>query len=158
MTRDVTAMDKRDALSGVVWLAIGLFVLMTSIRLGLGQFSDPGSGFVACGASVLFIGSTFLMMITSRMNRQASEPLAESWRGLRWRTVLIVIVGSVVYLLLLDKLGYLLATFGFMLLLFGLGRMKLWIVLLCAVLSVAGSYYIFHSLLKVPLPRGMFSF
>jgi putative tricarboxylic transport membrane protein len=151
-------MDKRDALSGVVWLAIGLFVLITSVRLGLGDFSDPGSGFVACGASAIFIGSTLLMMATSWFNRQASTPLAEAWRGLRWRKVLIVIAGSVIYLLLLDKLGYLLATFGFMLLLFGLGRMKLWVLLLCALLSVAGSYYIFHNLLKVPLPRGMFSF
>lgn len=158
MRRETTAMDKRDVISGVVWLAIGLFVLITSIRLGLGSFSDPGSGFVACGASILFLSSTLLMLATSRSNRRAATPLAEAWRGLRWRSVLIVVVASVIYLLLLDKLGYLLATFGFMLLLFGLGRMKLWVLLLCATVSVAGSYYIFHSLLKVPLPRGILRF
>lgn len=151
-------MDKRDALSGVVWLALGLFVLITSVRLGLGSFSDPGSGFVACGASILFLSSTVLMLVTGRLSGRPPAPLAEAWRGLRWRTVLLVITGSVIYLFVLDKLGYLLATFAFMLLLFGLGKMKPWVVLLCALLSVVGSYYIFHGLLKVPLPRGILSF
>jgi putative tricarboxylic transport membrane protein len=146
--------SKREILSGVVWLALGLFGLFSSLRLGIGNVREPGSGFVLFYASILFVGCIVLMLFLSYFNRQESAPV-ESWRSLCRRKVLVVVGASILYLLLFEKLGYLLATFALMLVLFGLGRLRLWVLLSCAGATVAGSYFIFHSLLKVPLPKGM---
>jgi putative tricarboxylic transport membrane protein len=145
---------KRELLGGAVWLALGLFGLFSSLRLGIGTVRDPGSGFVLFYASLLFIGCIVLTLLLSCFNRQGSAP-AQSWRGLCRRKVLVVVGASILYLPLLEKLGYLLATFALMLVLFGLGRLRLLVLLSCAGATVAGSYFIFHTLLKVPLPKGM---
>lgn len=151
-------MDKRDTLSSMLWFAVGIFVFISSIRLGVGNFGKPGPGFVSFYASIFFIGFTVLMLIMGFIEKKKAAKLTDSWKGLYWGNVLLVIGAGIIYLLLMEPLGYLLATFGFMLLLFGLGKMKLWIVLVSTVLAVTGSYYLFHILLKVPLPRGIFSF
>ena len=151
-------MDKRDTLSSLVWFAVGIFVFISSIRLGIGSLSKPGSGFVSFYASIFFIGFTVLMLVMNRFDPKRFSRLADAWKGLHWGAVLIVIGSSIIYLLILDKIGYLLSTFGFMLLLFGLGKMKPWIALISTALAVIGSYYLFHILLKVPLPRGILSF
>jgi putative tricarboxylic transport membrane protein len=148
---------KRKILGGGAWLALGLFGLLSSLRLGIGSIHDPGSGFVLFSASLLFIGCIVLMLLLDHLNRQESAP-AESWRGLCRRKVLVVVGASILYLLILEKLGYLLATFALMLVLFGLGRMRLWVLLGCAGATVAGTYFIFHTLLKVPLPQGLWGF
>jgi Tripartite tricarboxylate transporter TctB family len=146
--------SKREILGGVVWLALGLFGLFSSLRLGIGNVRDPGSGFVLFSASLLFIGCLVLMLFLSHFNRQESPPI-ESWRSLCRRKVLVVVGASILYLLLFEKLGYLLATFALMVVLFGLGRLRLWVLLSCTGATVAGSYWIFHTLLKVPLPKGI---
>jgi len=151
-------MDKRDTLSSLVWFAVGIFVFISSIRLGIGSLSKPGPGFVSFYASIFFIGFTVLMLIMNRFDPKKFSKLTDAWKGLHWGAVLIVIGSSIIYLLILDKLGYLLSTFGFMLLLFGLGKMKPWVMLISTALAVIGSYYLFHILLKVPLPRGILSF
>lgn len=84
--------------------------------------------------------------------------LADAWPGIPERPVLVVVIAALIYLSVLEKLGYLLATFAFMLLLFRLNRIKLRIVVMCALSSVAASYCIFQGLLKVALPRGFFGF
>jgi putative tricarboxylic transport membrane protein len=151
-------MDKRDTLSSIVWFAVGIFVFISSIRLGIGSFGKPGPGFVSFYASIFFICFTVLMLIMSFIEKKGAAKLSDSWKGLYWGNVLLIIAASIIYLLLMEPLGYLLATFGFMLLLFGLGKMKPWVVLISTTLAVTGSYYLFHILLKVPLPRGIFSF
>jgi putative tricarboxylic transport membrane protein len=98
------------------------------------------------------------MLIMNFIEKKPATPLADSWKGLYWGNVLLIIAASISYLLLMEPLGYLLATFGFMLVLFGLGKMKIWVVLSSAMLAALGSYYIFHTFLKVPLPRGILSF
>jgi putative tricarboxylic transport membrane protein len=151
-------MIKCDTIGGMFGLAIGLFVLVASLKLGLGELSEPGAGFVPFCAGVLFIGATALMMIRSRWGSRETAVTPTPGVGMRWRTVLAVVAGGIVYLLLMERLGYLVATFGLMLLLFGLSRDRLWVVLVWAASTVLGSYLLIHILLKVPLPRGILSF
>jgi putative tricarboxylic transport membrane protein len=151
-------MDRRDAISGAVWLVIGLIALIFSMQLGIGDFRNPRSGFVLFYAGILFVGSTLLMLVVSSCKGNGLVPFSVTWQGIRRRPVLIVIVASIMYLLVLETLGYLLATLGFMLILFGLREVRLRIVLVCSVTTVVGSYYVFHVFLKVPLPKGIINF
>jgi putative tricarboxylic transport membrane protein len=148
----------RNILGSVFWLFIGGFAMTSSLRLGIGDIRRPGAGFVLFSAGSLFIGCILLQAFLSRTGSRREEPLSDVWPGIPERPVQVVVIAALIYLSVLEQLGYLLATFAFMLLLFGLNRIKLRIVVMCAVSSVAASYCIFQGLLKVPLPKGFFGF
>ena len=74
------------------------------------------------------------------------------------RNVVIAVAALIAYCLALPKLGYRISTFALMLVLFSLGRMKPWVVILGSLLTVLASYYLFDHLLRTPLPRGVLRF
>jgi hypothetical protein len=53
-------------------------------------------------------------------------------------------------------LGFILATFLLMILLFGIGKLKYWVTIMSAFITVMLSYIIFHFLLQIQFPRGIF--
>jgi len=66
--------------------------------------------------------------------------------------------GLAAFVLLLPWLGYPVVSFGLVaLLLRRLGGMRWTLTLATALLSAAGSHYVFAVLLSVPLPRGLFA-
>jgi hypothetical protein len=69
-----------------------------------------------------------------------------------------VIAALTLYCLTLAKLGYLLATFGLMIVLFRLGKMRPWAMVIGAMIASLSSYGLFAFLLGTPLPRGFFRF
>lgn len=151
-------LDKRDAISSVLWFAVAVFVFLSSIHLGTGHIGNPGPGFVSFWASIFFTCFTVLMLVLNLFGKKSAPGLSEAWKGLHWGKVVIVIASCIIYLSVMEKLGYLLATVGLMLVLFGLSKMKSWVVVLSSLIAVTSSYYLFHILLKVPLPRGILSF
>jgi hypothetical protein len=64
----------------------------------------------------------------------------------------------IAYCLVLPKFGYPISTFALMLVLFSLGRMKPWMIILGSLITVLLSYYLFDHLLRTPLPRGLLRF
>ena len=139
----------------MAWLAVAIFALLSSIRLGVGALRHPGPGFLLFWASIFFAFSTFLLVATDFVTKKKTVRLAESWKDVRWGNVVIVVVSLILYTFVLTKLGYLLATLGLMIVLFGVGRMKPWVLMMSSVLTVVLSYFIFYVFLKVPLPRGI---
>jgi len=148
----------RNILGNILWLFIGAFAVVSSLRLGIGDIRRPGAGFVLFLAGSLFIGCILLQAILNGASSRSKKHLSATWPVVPGRPVIVVVIAALIYLAVLEKLGYLLATFAFMLLLFGLNRIKLRIVMICALSSVAASYCIFQGLLKVPLPKGFFGF
>jgi len=148
----------RNILGNILWLFIGAFAVVSSLRLGIGDIRRPGAGFVLFLAGSLSIGCILLQAILNDASSRSEKHLSATWPVVPGRPVIVVVIAALIYLAVLEKLGYLLATFAFMLLLFGLNRIKLRIVMICALSSVAASYCIFQGLLKVPLPKGFFGF
>jgi hypothetical protein len=151
-------MDKRDMMSCVVWLFISAFVFMASLRLGIGAFQSPGPGFLLFWASLFLAFFTFILLGIRLFKKEDSASLADLWKDRHWGNNIIVIAALLIYCLALPKLGYILATLGLMLILFSLGKMKLWAVILGSLLSVLLSYGLFFYGLKTPLPRGILAF
>lgn len=149
--------NKRDIISSAVFFVLGLSTLISSLLLGIGDVGNPGSGFVLFYVSLLFLACIALTLVFSH-RRFLKNVSSEVWHILPRRPVPLVVAASIVYPLILEGLGYLLTTFAFMLLLFGLNRMKLWVLVTSAAATVSISYYIFHSLLQVPLPKGLLGF
>lgn len=78
--------------------------------------------------------------------------------GLNVGKAALTVLALIIYVLVLDKIGYCLSTFllvGFII--WFLGYRKYWVILLCAALTVAATYVIFGVLLNVPLPMLIFN-
>jgi putative tricarboxylic transport membrane protein len=151
-------MDMRDMISGIVCLLISVFVLTTSLSLGVGALHDPGPGFMLFWAGILLAACSSILFGIALFGKAGPERRSDTSNGGDRRNVIIAVAALIAYCLALPKLGYRIATFGLMLVLFSLGRMKPWVVILGALLTVLASYYLFDHLLRTPLPRGVLHF
>jgi putative tricarboxylic transport membrane protein len=151
-------MDIRDIISGIVCLFISVFVFTTSLRLGVGALHDPGPGFILFWASILLAICTCILFGISLFKKTEPVRRSNGGNGADRRNPIIVIAALIAYCAVLEKVGYPIATFALMLVLFSLGRMKPWMIILGSLITVLLSYYLFGHLLRTPLPRGVLRF
>jgi putative tricarboxylic transport membrane protein len=149
--------DRRHLISGLFWLAISIFVCIMAIKLGVGTFSSPGSGFLFFWSSLILGALSVILIIKSILGkREAKLLLIDLWKGVKWGKAVLAIITLFLYALILTKLGFILTTFVLMILLFGIGKLKYWVTIISAFFTVMLSYIIFHFLLQIQFPRGIF--
>jgi hypothetical protein len=149
-------MNRRDLASGLFWLAIGIFVFTQALELGVGAFSTPGAGFMLFWSSIVFGILSIILIVKAVVRSDAEKGIAEMWHGLTWTNVLVAVIALALYAAFLVKLGFILSTIGFMIVLYWVGKMKPWIIVAGAVFTVVLSYVIFHYALQIQFPRGPF--
>jgi putative tricarboxylic transport membrane protein len=148
------------AWEGMLWGGIGVFVCILSWRFELGSFHEPGAGFMAF-FSGLFLCAIGLIMILSKVfskKLQQEDGTAQAglpvflWRRLAYTAALLLF-----YVLFLEMLGYMIATF---LLMWGMTydwEKKNWFTsLLFSSITVVVSYLVFEVWLRCQLPHGIF--
>jgi len=152
-------MNFRDQLSGFFWLAISILVCIESIKSGIGTFRSPGPGFLPFWSGVA-LGTFAIILIASDILREkVGQKNINLWGGKRWSNVILILVSLFAYALLLPRLGYLITTFGLMVFLFSLiGRPRLWVQGVSALITVLATYIIFYVWLNVQLPKGILGF
>lgn len=148
-------MNRHDILSGLFWIGVSIFVSIQGVHLGVGTFLTPGPGFVLFWSSLIFGILSIVLVIRAILGRGGKRRLADSWRGLKWSHVLITIIALFLYASLLTRVGFLLMTFGFMVLLYGIGKPKPWVTVAGAFVTIMLAYVIFHFALQIQFPRGI---
>ena len=150
-------MGKRDRITGVTFLIIGLAVIFHSLRaLGLGTLKTPGAGFFPflCGASIAVFSVIWLFSMRNTQGK-ATEPF---WGKGEWIRPTIAVLLTIGYATVLDDFGFILTTFLFSVTWQYWVEQEKWLKnLAISLVSTAAMYTIFQFLLSVPLPRGMFS-
>ena len=149
-------MNKRDLISGLFWLGIAIFVFMKSIELGVGTLSTPGAGFLLFCSSIVFGSLSIVLIIKALTPSEKRKGISELWEGLAWGNVIVAVIALVLYCLFLIKIGFILATTAFMAVLYAVGKMRAWVVVVSALVTVAFTYVIFHYALQIEFPRGHF--
>ena len=147
-------MNRHDVISGLFWLGISIFVAIMAVELGIGVFSNPGPGFVLFWSGLIF-GILSIALVIKGLLGKGHRRLLDSWRGLKWNNPLITIVALALYATFLTEIGFLLMTFGFMALLYALGKPKLWIAIAGSFVTIMLAYIIFHFALQIQFPRGI---
>lgn len=148
-------MIKRDLISGTVLALTSLGTCIMAYQLGLGTGSNPGAGFAAFGmAFLLGLMSLGLMLgalirIFGKTSKETDAP------KIKWRNPLLVLIILTAYGAFFNFLGFSLSTFLLLtVLVWVLGRRKLYVALIVSILTVVLSYGLFVVALGLPLPLG----
>lgn len=136
------------------WLAFSVFVVFAGRQHGIGAVNDPGSGFLLFWIGLLMCG--FSAALVAAAVRAGGPSLGSLWAGTRWGKVLAIIASLVAYALLLNTLGFLLASIPLLVVLLrGIDPVR-WAVALpvgiCAPLAI---WWLLKKLLLIQLPAGV---
>jgi len=147
-----------DLASGLFWLALSVFICIKSAEVEIGSIRSPGSGFLPFWAGVLF-GMLAMVLVLKSLIKKGINERPPIIGNVKWNRALVVLGSLYAYAILLQKIGYLLATFGLMILLFCvLERPKWWVGIASSLLTVSLTYLIFYKWLGVQLPKGILTF
>ncbi len=152
-------MRRADQVTGIVLFVFSLVLMEGSRRLPPSATFGPGAGFLPFWLGALMAALSLVLLVTAS-RRPAGPPGRAVLPG---REALIPVgatVGSLaVYILLLERLGFLLATALLTAFLLGVVERERWgTTLAVAVLNAIGLYLVFRVLLGVSLPKNPLGF
>jgi putative tricarboxylic transport membrane protein len=157
-------MHRRDIISGLFFLIVGVFFIINAGCLDLGTFSDPGPGLIPLIPGILLSVLSAVLVFKSyksmKFQRQTGGRAAGPAGSLKWPPVVIITLSTMlVFALVLESLGFVVSSFLMMLFLFKFIGNNTWIrSVLGAVLSVGSCYLIFEVWLSVQFPMGPWGF
>ena len=139
-----------DRVAGAGLAVFALFVLWQSRALPLGSMSNPGPAFMPMVLAILLLlGGLAIAALGGDTPRLGSLDFGE------WRHAAAIFVACAFAALALERLGYRLTVVS--VLLFVLGVVERKPVVIAVVFAAAfaiGTFFLFDTLLRVPLPRG----
>jgi hypothetical protein len=105
-------MKRNNIIGGIFFLVVGLFFATYSRSVEIGEWSEPGPGFLPFYGGLLMAGMSVLLLVGSFLRAQeAAEPFFPESDS--WKRVLGTFLALVAYNLLLRPLGFPLVTFLF---------------------------------------------
>lgn len=152
-------MNKIETVAGLIVLIIGIVLCVEANKLAYMVESVPGPGFLPLWVSFGILGTGGVLTFNALRGRVVDdEPIV--WPNISgWRQVGVLLAALAAALLLLEPLGFLITTTGFMaIVVFSLG-VRHWGTLVLAPVAAAGILYlVFAVWLNVPLPTGLLDF
>ncbi|MBI2205008.1 MAG: tripartite tricarboxylate transporter TctB family protein [Candidatus Rokubacteria bacterium] len=146
-----------DRVAGAVLVALGLFMTWESLwsarRLPLGSVRTPGPAYMpTLLAALLIVFGVVVLMLGARSGRISAVGWTE------WRHTAGILVACAACAVLLERLGFRLTIALLLFTLLGVLERKHVVFALGFALALAfGTFYLFDTLLRVPLPRGPFN-
>ena len=152
-------MNKAETVAGSVVTAIGALMLYESLKFAYLFEGVPGPGFLPRWiAGALVLTGLVLTFKGIRPGLAAARVIPWPEAG-GWRRVGLVLGGLAAALILLDKLGFVVVTTAFMaIVIYGLGVRSRVMLATVPIGAAIGLYMVFAVWLRVPLPKGVFSF
>jgi putative tricarboxylic transport membrane protein len=143
-----------DRTSASVLVLFALLVIWESRLLPLGSFRQPGPAYVpVLLASLLLIFGVLLILTAGR------APSLSSLRWTEWRHALAILAACVFAVFAIERLGYRLTVLLVLGFLVKFVERRGWVLSLTFAFSLAfGSFFLFYTLLRVPLPQGPWGF
>ena len=143
-----------DRASASVLVLFALLVIWESRLLPLGSFRHPGPAYVpVLLASLLLIFGVLLIFTAGR------APSLSSLRWTEWRHALAILAACVFAVFAIERVGYrltMLLVLGFLV---KFVERRGWVLSLTFAFRLAfGSFFLFYTLLRVPLPQGPWGF
>ncbi len=149
-------MRRYDLISSLVFLVLGLVIAVSSLRINVGTFRDPGSGLFPLITGILMsiiAGGIFIKSFLQSISK-GREPLGKDKRLWHNKSVATVVI-MLLYAITIEWLGFLTVTLLILFVLFkAIGGLSARASLGGAVLTAAVAYLVFKVWLNVQLPVG----
>jgi hypothetical protein len=149
---------KKDQISSIFLLIIAGIILVSSIRVSLGSFGEPGSGLVPfLAASLLGIFSLLNLVLSGLSKGRVKEKPIFLFHEINWKNLIMTLGALLAFPLLLNPLGFNLTVFGFMLFLAKAIEPRRWVIaVLFALSTTIVCYLLFVYWLKFVVEKGIF--
>jgi len=137
----------RELKSGFFFFSLSLLAIWESLRVELGTFMEPGSGFLPFCVGLVLCALSVVLIYRGWGVREFQKPHS--------RRVILALASLFVYSLVLQTLGFVVATFFLVGVLLHLGQPRRWWVLIgmSALVTFVADMF-FGILLHVYFPRG----
>jgi putative tricarboxylic transport membrane protein len=148
--------NKRDMKAGVLLTAIGIGVIIWSVRLQVGTLIRPLPGFFPCLIGIGIVVLSLILVAEGWLGRgEAAPPQA----GGNWKRQSIMVAGLAVYVTIMVPLGYIPATIFIAAVTLRMHGVTSWKVIgLTSLILPVTVYFLFTKLLGVELPAGILTF
>ncbi len=148
-------MHRYDIETSYFWFALGVFITVKAVKLGIGELSNPKPGFIFFLSGILLCILS-IIVFTSRILSRKKLPPESLWSGVNWHKPVLILAALFLYASFFQWLGFLITCFLFTFFLFKIiGRLRWPVSVLNASLCSTGAYFIFKVLLKLSLPKGI---
>ena len=139
-------MNKKQFL---IELAMPVVFILAAIYIIVKAIPMEGEGvFPIMSAGVLLICAVYLLFETL-----VKKAVIVKLEGVNLVMVGVTLLALIVYVILIKKIGYVIDTFLLCVLMIrSLGYKTIGVTVMCAVLAVAATFFVFKVLLSVPLP------
>jgi putative tricarboxylic transport membrane protein len=151
-------MNKAEVTAAGVVLALGIALFAGSLQFPVLSAGTPGPGFLPLLIAIGVIASGVALLVGALRGIHVVEK--PSWPSLAgWRHVALMLVAMTIAFLLLEELGFLVATTLFMAaMIYALGERSWRMLLTIPPFSALALYMVFAVWLRVPLPKGLITF
>jgi putative tricarboxylic transport membrane protein len=146
----------RQRVAGIIFLFIGILGFADSLRFSWGSWAEPGPAPFPLAVSLLLSIAGIVKIVQDHKAGENGGRIEWSTTARGFLTPLKILGATLVFILVLERLGYLVATLLFMFALFlWVCRYRVWIAMGLSVAIGVGSWYFFETILKVQLPEGL---
>jgi putative tricarboxylic transport membrane protein len=144
----------KDRVASVIFLVFGIYGFIFSIHIPMGEWQSPGPGIFPLCISIVLCLSGASWFIGNKKSKSI-EKVSRFTVGKESVDPLKVVGITLIFILLMDRIGYLLGSslYLFILLLF-VSRYRFSVSLVFAIVLGGGSWLFFGKLLGVELPIG----
>ena len=147
-----------ERVGGLFWVLVGAASVYGAVDLGVGSMSEPGSGFMAFVGGMLILILALVVCVKSYCSDSATQTrVAELWHGLQWWRSIAICFLVLAFILLFSTLGYFVSSLLLLMVMMRwLEGQSWWYSILVPIGVVLATYALFHTVLKINLPAGIF--
>lgn len=147
---------RADTATASIALAVAAFILFEGYDLGLGSTNEPGSGFILFWVGLAMGALAIALLVQSIWGSANKATIGGPFAAGRWGKVIYVVALLLVYTYVLEYLGFIIATFALLILLFKTVEPQSWAVsLLGSALATGAAWLVFVAWLGTQLPAGL---
>jgi putative tricarboxylic transport membrane protein len=152
-------MNKAETVAGGVFTAIGVLMLLESLKFAYFLEGVPGPGFLPRWIAGGLVCTGLILTVKGIRPGMALQEAIPWPDASGWRRVAVILGALAFSLLLLDRLGFVLVVTAFMAVVIFALSVRSWRMLATVpILTAIGLYVVFAVWLQVPLPKGVLVF
>ena len=147
---------RADTVTALLALALAIYFAFEGKAMGLGHPSDPGSGYIQFWTGLIMSVLAVVQLVHSLLPNANKAGMASVFANIRWGKVLYVTALLMAYTATLEFLGFLIATFILLVILFKTVEPQGWgISVLGSAVTTLVAWGVFVAWLGTQLPAGV---